>query len=82
MDISLKEQLKQSGYTGEFDLASLIEACGDGFGSITRSPRNTWYATEVKGKGKFEHEIVVGDEYPTPEEAVAKLWLASNKNGK
>lgn len=36
MESSLKRQLIQAGYKGEFDLSSLIEACGEGFGNLRR----------------------------------------------
>jgi hypothetical protein len=61
------------------NLSELIEACGDKFSSLTRSPRNTWYTSTPKGEGKYEYEFVVGIEGSTPEEAVANLWLALNK---
>ena len=56
-------------------LSELIEACGERFGSVTRSPRGTWYATRVD----VSVELVVGDEYGNPKEAVAKFWLALKK---
>jgi hypothetical protein len=56
-------------------LSELIEACGQRFGSLTRSPHHTWYTTEVRGKDELEYELVLAGEYPAPEEAVAHLWL-------
>lgn len=58
-------------------LSELIEACGDRFSSLTRSPRNTWYVAEVKNGSQVE--LVRDIECSTPEEAVAKLWLELNK---
>ena len=55
-------------------LSELIEACGV-FSSLTKSPRGTWYCARSEGSV----EMVVGDEYSTPEEAVANLWLELNK---
>ena len=60
-------------------LSELIESCGKGFSSLTRSPRDTWYVASPHGEGKNEYELVVGSEYPTPEIAVANLWLELNK---
>ena len=55
-------------------LSELIEACGEKFGSLTRSYGDTvfkWKAIDS------EHQI--GRLANTPEEAVAELWLALNK---
>lgn len=53
-------------------LSELIEACGEGFYSLIRSPREgLWCAYQV-----FERLTGL---YKTPEEAVANLWLALNK---
>ena len=76
MDTSLQQQLKDAGYTGEFDLAPLVEACGDGFNSLERGEdedgndywlARRWGDNAVDGSGS------------SPEEAVAMLWLALNK---
>jgi hypothetical protein len=52
-------------------LSELIEACGDKFYALWRS-RDEWRASEKIGVlGDQDHEFGC-----TPEEAVAKLWLA------
>lgn len=56
-------------------LSELIESCGDGFGKL------------VKGRGEYNNQWHIYSEenfgydmwFKTPEEAVAKLWLALNK---
>lgn len=58
-------------------LSELIEACGDRFSSLTRSPRNTWYVSWVEKGGSVE--LVRDIEESTPEEAVANLWLKLNE---
>ena len=52
-------------------LSELIEACGYDFGSLSKGQINTWYA----------HQWAMKEEVTalTPEEAVAKLWLALHK---
>lgn len=64
-------------------LSELIEACGVAFEGLIYSPRKgtelhkEWYAGGRKNLGFEQKEN--GD---TPEIAVAKLWLALNKNEK
>jgi len=57
-------------------LSELIEACGDGFGKLQQESsmwRFRWYACDlVNEEGSLEKGS-------TPEEAVARLWLALNK---
>ena len=60
-------------------LEELIEACGYRFGSLTQSPRKTWYVTTVEGKDNYTYELVRDIECSIPLEAVARLWLALNK---
>lgn len=74
---NLQNKLREAGYKGEFDLSSLVEACGDRFSSLTRSPRNTWYVSWVENGSSVE--LVRDIEESTPEEAVANLWLELNK---
>ncbi len=52
-------------------LSELIEACGDDFGQLTRVLSGEWDANNSI------HDIRTNDS--TPEEAVARLWLALNK---
>ena len=85
MTYELVKQLKEAGFYLQENkgtpypptLSELIEACGEGYFNLnsTKSGKgydNHWAAyfgenPEAKGLGK------------TPEEAVAKLWLALNK---
>lgn len=53
-------------------LSELIEACGEGLGDLTRS--HSGWATNVENVLRNPQT-----EGSTPEEAVARLWLALNK---
>ena len=59
-------------------LSELIEACnkdGKTFSSLNYPEKNIWRAT-----GYHNKKDIYGDCYgPTPEEAVANLWLEINK---
>ncbi len=84
MNYELAKQLKDAGFPQdeccvhgksghdhvfEPSLSELIEACGDEFHGLWRV-MDEWFAKDARGleiKGS------------TPEEAVAKLWLALNK---
>lgn len=50
-------------------LSELIEACGDGFWTLSRSSVDSWIATDG---------VIRDCVGATPEEAVARLWLALN----
>ncbi len=75
----LKAQIKKAGYTKDFDLASLIEACGTGFNNLGKDKKgwfcnmdtSDWYITEY-GAGH----------YKPLEEAVSNLWLALQEQRK
>ena len=54
-------------------LSELIEACGDGFFRLSHSENND--GTEWDAESWESGEIETGT---TPEEAVARLWLALN----
>ena len=71
MDTSLQQQLKDSGYKGEFNLSSLIEACGNNFFKLI-------FDTEIWNDISQPNTRVV-EIGSTPEEAVANLWLKLNK---
>lgn len=73
------------------NLSELIEACGEKFDNLDKIP-TTHHSSkapilgiEGRQKGGFEaSSIEENDDYtwtygPTPEEAVARLWLALNK---
>lgn len=58
-------------------LEELIEACGEGFQSLTREGMQSYSAFS---KDYISHEASTnGCEGKTPSEAVAKLWLELNK---
>ena len=93
MDTSLKQQLKDSGYKGEFDLSSLIDAYGDKFSHLKQyktihglrfdaigNPNGISEAMPIK---ELIHavELNTGIEalFETPEIAVAKLWIKLNE---
>jgi hypothetical protein len=56
-------------------LSELIEACGESFANLRRWPDQTFSAFT------FPNKIGVSEPYTgsTPEEAVARLWLALRK---
>lgn len=53
-------------------LSELIEACGEQFRYLIRDGEKSWRAWGIQGY-ELKHN------YLTPEEAVARLWLALNK---
>lgn len=82
MEDSLKQQLKKTGYKGDFSLSSLIEACGDRFRTLIYCG-----CKECKWNVHGDSDIDGWDEEndmrgcfvgKTPEVAVAKLWLKLN----
>lgn len=78
MGTTLKQQLKDAGYDGLFDLTSLLEACGKDF-RLQNSNPSLWQADncgDFNQWDKDEHTFGTG---LTPEEAVANLWLALHK---
>ena len=56
-------------------LSELIGACGEHFESLSRDGFGIWYCYYHLG---FQEESLT-DDYDTPEEAVANLWLALNE---
>ena len=69
----------ENGFVVAPNLSELIEACGDEFGAL--SDHSGFLSTEgVKKKwcahSRHHTSMGLGD---TPEEAVARLWLALNK---
>lgn len=60
-------------------LTELIEACGDRFGVLSRPPNvetaMAWGGQQWRA-GSMDFQSAFGS---TPEEAVARLWLALNK---
>jgi hypothetical protein len=78
-----QNRLTEAGYTGSFDLASLIRACPPyisldgslyipGFGLLYADP---WMAGYGMIEGGFEDLPFDNGEGDTPEEAVASLWI-------
>ena len=57
-------------------LSELIEACGDGFRYLLRGNEGSWEAAEGTLIGKHHFSVSCG----TPEEAVARLYLALQAN--
>lgn len=86
MNYELAKQLKEEGFPFDKDviewepgyiptLSELIEACGDGFHGL-------WVIQdEWEAFSELDNGYIVGKngEGKTPEEAVAKLWLALNR---
>ena len=73
----LAKQLKDAGYIGDYDLSSLIKACGDNLYSLQHSMTKEvgeWYviykSDEVNPPAFYSN---------TPEESLALLWLSINK---
>jgi hypothetical protein len=58
------------------DLSDLIEACGHYFYQLTKEDDGSWTCASINGYPKSGFGVTNS---PTPEEAVAKLWLALNK---
>jgi len=80
MDTSLKQQLKDAGYAGEFDLSSLIDACGERFYQLNRTDEGEWIATGDIDEDRINTDKALGGEFEsTPEIAVVNLWLSLNK---
>lgn len=75
MNDALKQELCQAGYQGEYDLASLMRACGKSFFKLwLATPDNPeWIACSLNPE--TGHHLG-----KTPEEAVALLWLALQKH--
>jgi hypothetical protein len=61
-------------------LEELIEKCGDGFAQLHRRWVNGTYhafgGEYLVGPSKWQFELM---DYPTADEAVARLWLTLNK---
>lgn len=86
MNYELAKELKDAGFESKHssedakypdkdgyvppNLSELIEACGERFGELYRFPQS-WSAEEYGNSG-------VEGNGSTPEEAVARLWLALN----
>lgn len=73
----LKQELRELGYTGEFGLSELIEACGERFRGLNKVAF-IWHASAWRDKNSKEQINIT---YPdNPHIAMAKLWLALQNN--
>jgi hypothetical protein len=99
MNYELAKELREAGFeqkpfNGRADkegnwvytptLSELIEACGEGFETLSRdttSPDSSvcWIANNYHDADAPEEKILGWYEGPTPDIAVARLWLALNK---
>lgn len=70
----LQKQLRDSGYKGEFDLSSLVEACEHPGFFLYRNGFDTLFIWGASISSKEEAQYG-----STPEEAAASLWLALQK---
>lgn len=94
MNYELARQLKDAGFPQKFHaivdestyrmkpdytptLSELIEACGDDFEVLKRNPNGWYYAGSGLTDFPNGNRLEAGN-WPTPEIAVAKLWLAIN----
>lgn len=57
-------------------LSELIEAFGEHFSCVHRLPDGSWRASLIDEEDKY-----ICGEGSTPDEAVARLWLALHANG-
>lgn len=78
---TLLQQLKDKGYKGNFDLASLIKACGNKFHKLEQNNNagDRWSAFEFRMSDEWksgEYRYCVGS---TPEEAVIALYIKLNQ---
>ena len=77
----VEDELKTMGDVYAPTLSELVEACGDGFGGLLKvfekfqAMGGILEKSEHEGQGRYSI-CVLG---ATPEEAVARLWLALNK---
>lgn len=73
------EEVKKEGGFADYaimpTLSELIEACGEGFYSLTKSV-NGWFAVDRRTMSKKDIEKSRSGVGTTPEEAVARLWFA------
>lgn len=77
MHYQIERDLKESGYSGDTDLASLIKACGRNFSKLVRTGADTTKWVAVKKMLSGQTAALEGYGF-TPEEAVANLWLKLN----
>lgn len=81
MDYELAQQLKEAGFPqkgdGKPSLSELIEACGDTLTRLSCINRK-W---ETNSFIDLDTDEVSQGKGSTPEKAVAKLYIALNKNG-
>ena len=80
IEVNLKPDIRRKKLCAAPTLSELIEACGNRFGILERDKATgAWNCvSDIKGDGETvaEGSYAVAE---TPEEAVAILWLALNK---
>jgi len=76
IDDELKKKLIDRGYKGDFDILSLMRACGKRFIDLDIGHKPLWRARGLKSKGFFRKKEVVEGTGFFSREAIANLWLA------
>lgn len=93
IDYKLAEELEDAGFETKIikdhlahdtfpTLSELIEACGEGMERLEQFSPTIWQAGRVDYGYEGDSWIEGANEGKTPEEAVARLWLALNSNKK
>lgn len=83
MNYELAKKLKEAGFPHMRiyfpTLSELISACGENF-SLEKEEGENWIAHSLIDPSSNPHKFVdyISKTGPTPEEAVANLWLALN----
>jgi hypothetical protein len=84
MNNELRQELIEAGYVGDFDLSSLVRACGDKFDGIV--PGNTIgfiapprLLDKDMSNPYIQEYLYNSPVFYTKEEAVAHLYIALNK---
>ena len=75
--MNYKLELKEKGYTGDFSLGSLSDACGEKFFALKLIKEDVW---DCHGMGLEPDINMVSKNFrgKTKEEAVSLLWLELN----
>jgi hypothetical protein len=73
MDAYFKQQLRLGGYRGRYDLRAVITSFGGQFTTLERLGTDTWCATGLRERDGINRRAAQWG--PTPDIAVAKLWL-------
>ena len=80
--MNYEQQLKDSGYEGKLDLASLIRACGDKFHKLQQNDNHgtNFSAFEFRASNEWKEGERMYTSGSTPEESVANLLLRLKLN--